>query len=86
MWLSTFVMEDIGGDGRVHCCWPIQATPPTANRTEVVFSSLPHLATHQDTEEFNPSMWIALRNANGYGADVDVPRGADLGLLRPRPS
>jgi hypothetical protein len=38
----------------------------------VVFSSLPHLASHPDTEKFNPSGWIALRTAKGYGPDVDV--------------
>jgi hypothetical protein len=51
---------------------PPAGIPDDRDPGGVVFSSLPHLATHQDTEEFNPSMWIALRNANGYGADVDV--------------
>jgi len=38
----------------------------------VVFSSLEHLNTHGTNEEFNPSMWIGLRNANGFGPEVDV--------------
>jgi hypothetical protein len=49
----------------------------------VVFSNLERLCTHPPAEEFNPSMWIALRSATGYGADVDVstPIGAARFLL-----
>jgi len=37
-----------------------------------VFSSDDRINTQPLNEEFNPAMWIALRNAQGYGNEVDV--------------
>jgi hypothetical protein len=37
-----------------------------------VFSSDDRINTQPFNEEFNPAMWIALRNAQGYGNEVDV--------------